>query len=328
LRALTVGASAALMAEHRREPLDLIIPHEVELAARVARDLPGVPRLLTVHSPFVDENRLNNWKYTSELGRRLSYPATWAYAWRAERAGLRAVRFVHTLSEFTWSLLRARHPGPCRRILWRRVPGTFDDGRFRPPDDRQALRRRLGWSSDQRVMFTVRRLIPRNGVDRILTAAARLAAREDVAFVIGGRGPLFDPLRARVAREGLGSRVRLVGAVPEAELVAHYQAADAFLLPTRDLECFGLPVIEAMACGTTPLVMPEGGPAEVCRPFPDCIAAENSDEAFVELVERYLSGRISVRGEALAAHARERYSEEAVRPAILDLVQHVVGSQA
>ena len=82
--------------------------------------------------------------------------------------------------------------------------------------------------------------------------------------------------------------MRFLGFVPEEQLAAYYQGADAFLLPTRDLECFGLPVIEAMACGCTPLVTPIGGPAEVCaQNHPDLVSQENTSGSFTDLVRRF-----------------------------------------
>src|SRR5207249_11011217 len=53
----------------------------------------------------------------------------------------------------------------------------------------------------------------------------------------------------RVAELGLAERVVLAGYVPEADLVLLYNLAEAFVFPSR-YEGFGLPPVEAMACGT------------------------------------------------------------------------------
>lgn len=323
VRGFSDGAVAALRDLDRASAFDAILVHDVWLAHALRGGFPDRPLLLTIHSPVVDENRLNNWKYAKSAKRRLTYPLTWAAAWTSERLGLRAASAAHTLSAYTWSLLRGRHRVVCDRVPWERIPGTYDDRRFVPAEDRDAVRRRLGVEPGRKLLLTVRRLVPRNGVDRILAAAERLGPRDDVLFAIGGAGELRDELDARAAERSLGDRVRFLGLVPEADLAAWYQAADAFLMPTRDLECFGLPTIEAMACGTTPLVMPDGGPAEVCRPFPGTMAKANSTDAFVALVERWIEGGIELDRGELARHARETYAEEAVRPAILDRVERV-----
>jgi len=323
IRAIAAAAVREMVKIDRSEPIDLVLTHDAYLAPRIRQAFPRIPQLLTIHSPFVDENRLTNWKYTREMRRRLTYPGTWAIAWLTERQGLRAASAAHTLSEYTWNLLRNRHAAVCARTPWQRIPGTFDQRRFVPAKSRRQVREQLGLPADRRILLTVRRLVPRNGVDRILAAASRLRSNENVTFLIGGAGKLLDALRRRVEVESLQATVKFLGLVPEADLPGYYQASDAFVLPTRDLECFGLPVIEAMACGCTPLVMPDGGPAEVCRPFPECVAAANTTEAFVDLVASYLSGGIPVAGEKVSSYAHGEFSEEAIQPAILDVADRL-----
>jgi glycosyltransferase involved in cell wall biosynthesis len=80
----------------------------------------------------------------------------------------------------------------------------------------------------------------------------------------------------------VGDRVRLIGFVSAEELPTWYQAAHALLLPTRAIKCFGLPVIEAKACGCIPLIVPEVVPPELVRD-PRFVASANSDSAFADL---------------------------------------------
>jgi len=316
---------AAVMADaHARGEVDVVLPHSSILAVHLRRRLPDLPLLQTIHSPAVEEHYLTNWKYARGLRTRLRYPLTRALLRRFDREALRSVDAAHTLSDYTWSLLGARFPDVCRAASWTRIPGTFDPRQFVPPADRSEVRRGLGIAEDETVLFTVRRLVPRNGVDRILTCARALRPRlKRTRFLIGGTGELSEELEARIRSDGLGDLVEMLGFVTDEQLVRYYQAADVFLLPTRELECFGLPVIEAMGCGCPPLVMPHGGPSEICRDFPAHIAAANTDEAFTDLVGRFLSGEIPRRIEGADRWARERYAEEAVRPAVLDLVERV-----
>ncbi|OGL12223.1 MAG: hypothetical protein A3I14_01835 [Candidatus Rokubacteria bacterium RIFCSPLOWO2_02_FULL_73_56] len=82
----------------------------------------------------------------------------------------------------------------------------------------------------------------------LLEALARL----DPALHLVVAGTLIEgrtDFRARVARLGLGGRVRTLGYVPDADLPALYRGAAAFVYPSL-YEGFGLPVLEAMACGT------------------------------------------------------------------------------
>jgi len=217
--------------------------------------------------------------------------------------------------------MRAGFPSACRNVSWTKIPGTFDHEMFAPPEDRERVRAELGIGAEETILLTVRRLVPRNGVDRILTCAKTLRSQLGrTRFLIGGTGELSDELKQGIHSAGLGDLVQMLGFVTDEQLVKYYQAADVFVLPTRELECFGLPVIEALACGCPPLVMPHGGPAEVCREFPAYIARANTDEAFTELVRRFLAGEIPRRIDGAERWARERYAEDVIRPAVLDLV--------
>jgi glycosyltransferase involved in cell wall biosynthesis len=78
------------------------------------------------------------------------------------------------------------------------------------------------------------------------------------SLVLAGKETWFSPqVRAEVRRCGLEGRVLLTGFVPEKDLVSLYNAADLFVFPSF-YEGFGLPVLEAMACGR-PVVCSTGG---------------------------------------------------------------------
>jgi glycosyltransferase involved in cell wall biosynthesis len=102
------------------------------------------------------------------------------------------------------------------------------------------------------------------GLDELLRAVAIVRENvPDVLLLIGGSGGLRRGLEAQAAGLGLGGHVRFLGFVPEARLAAHYQAADFFVLPTRELEGFGLVTVEALACGTPVLGTPVGATPEI-----------------------------------------------------------------
>ena len=78
-----------------------------------------------------------------------------------------------------------------------------------------------------------------------------------------------------------------------------------------------------MACGCPSLVMPEGGPAEVCRGHPLWVADANSDGAFTQLVHGFLSAPDEHRQRAagIAEEATRLYSNEAIRPQVVKLAE-------
>ncbi len=125
------------------------------------------------------------------------------------------------------------------------------DETFRPVTDPAALaavRERYGLP--ERVILYLGTLEPRKGLDTLVAAFARLAADLPHHLVIAGkRGWYTEPLFRQVRALGLERRVHFPGYVAAGDQAALYSLADLFVLPSR-YEGFGLPVLEAMACGT------------------------------------------------------------------------------
>jgi len=320
-----LGALAGLLAElEQEEPFDLAIAADVLAVEAIRRALPEIPLLADWHSPLREEGRVNHWLAAPPGLARLLYPIRDLAFRRIEGRAVRKVDHAVTESRYTRDLLLAHYPKAFSRVKWTLIPGMVDTRRFRRRADRGTLKRRLGWPEDRPVLFTLRRLVYRMGIDRILLAAR--AARDQglkAYFPIGGTGPLQDGLRRSIAAQGLGKSVELLGFVPEENLADMYGAADAFLLPTRHLEGFGLIVIESLASGTPVLASRTGAPVEILSPMPEMLSGENTDESFVDLVLSWLRGAFRRDEAELVRYVEESYSFSAVGPRLLDLVEDV-----
>lgn len=123
------------------------------------------------------------------------------------------------------------------------------------PGDREAAQRATGMSGDPCVLWTGR-LDTNKDPFTMLAAFERAAPSLPNArlWCCFGKAPLLDDVRARIESSAvLRERVTLVGTRPHAEMEQRYRAADFFVQTShREAGCFSL--IEALACGTTPLV--------------------------------------------------------------------------
>ena len=238
-----------------------------------------------------------------------------------ERVVMNRCARVVVLSQFMWQRALAVHRIPENKL--RMVAGAADPDRFRPPEDPLAVREQLKLPLSRVVLFTVRNLVPRMGLESLLQAIATLGEEgRDLLLVIGGEGPLRPALEQLIRELGLTDRARLVGFIAEDALSRYYQAADLVLMPTHQLEGFGLVTVEALACGTPVLGTPVGAITEVlARVDPGLLTDGTDGAALATAIRRILrrfrdqpgeQERLSVKGRALVEqdYTWDRHSEQ------------------
>ncbi len=106
--------------------------------------------------------------------------------------------------------------------------------------------------NDPRIILYVGRMDPYKNVVGLVDSFARLLRTGDVRArlrIIGPRDARYPQVEERIAAHQIESHIDWPGYVSGDELLAAYQQADVFVLPSY-YEGFGLPVLEAMACGT------------------------------------------------------------------------------
>lgn len=180
---------------------------------------------------------------------------------------LRAASFVIANSANTQGLL-IDDWGVSRERIRLFHPGV-DTGRFAPAPANRSVRAALGWG-DRLVVLTVGRLQLRKGHDRMIEAIGAIRTRNpQVLYAIAGDGEERGALAEQVERAGLGEHVQFLGAVDDERLVQCYQQCDLFVLPNRsvgrDIEGFGMVLLEAQACGKPVIAGASGGTGETMQ---------------------------------------------------------------
>ncbi len=194
--------------------------------------------IVTVHDLWLDRYPQYS---TKLLGQRASFYRTKRTAWRARR--------VITVSDYSARDIESLYGLPRNRITV--IPNAVSDD-FRPvqdPDAPAQIRRRFGLSADRFILF-VGGADPRKNHRTLLRAYAQRADRlRDCCLLLVGDvlhrfGDMLDTARGL----GLEAHVTCPGRLPLADLRLLYSQAAVFVFPSI-YEGFGMPVLEAMACG-------------------------------------------------------------------------------
>ncbi len=180
--------------------------------------------------------------------------------WLARRVDTVIAVSHYSASEFArWSKV------PIERIFI--LPNCVDLDTFRPQTRDAALLERYGLKA-HKVILTVGRMALQErykGFDEMIELMPCLLKRfPDVKYLIVGEGDGRPKLEAHAASLGVANQVIFAGQIPESEKVAHYNLADAFVLPSTG-EGFGIVLIEAAACGVPVIGSKTGGSREALR---------------------------------------------------------------
>lgn len=198
--------------------------------------LRSAPTVLTVHDLI--------FRHLPEHHKPLN---RWYLNWALPLYCRRATHII-AISECTRRDLIAAYGVPAQKVT---VIHEAADPRFRPqPAGRiRVVQRRYGLP--KRYLLFVGTIEPRKNLSRLLRAFERLwrEGLSDALVVVGRRGWLYDDFFARLERSSARDAVILPGFVPDEDLPAVYGGAQALVFPSL-YEGFGLPILEAMACGT------------------------------------------------------------------------------
>jgi glycosyltransferase involved in cell wall biosynthesis len=228
-------------------------------------------------------------------------------AWQLkEAAAVRWADRIVTVSEASRRAIQQWLGRPDRRI---RVITEGPDPIFGPRAagaEADAILRRHRLRPGEPYLLYVGGLSPHKNLPRLVEAFAR-SAGDDVRLVLTGDvhdvfHTCVPAIRAAIDRHDLGDRVVLTGFVPDEDLVFLYGRAFALVQPSL-LEGFGLPAVEAMACGTPVISSRAGSLPEVIGEAG--VYFDATDVGSIAVAIRELLSQPD-RRDQLASHALER----------------------
>ncbi|MEX3618264.1 glycosyltransferase family 4 protein [Paenibacillus glucanolyticus] len=297
---------------------DVFNPHFAFYTTMVTRRVipPHVPIVTHFHGPWALETEVQQTKTAASTIKDTKF---WLKKQVEQLTYRRSDAFI-VLSEYFRDILTETYGVDERKIHI--IPGAVDHNRFRPHPHRDELRLQLGISPYQPLLFCIRRLVRRMGIDRLIHAMADVVQEfPEVRLFIGGDGPMRAEYEALIVRLGLSSNVRLLGRISNEELVQYYQAADISVVPTLTLEGFGLITVESLACGTPVLGTPYGGTKEILHPISEeLMFKDGTSESISEKIkdvlhqESFLPSR-----EACREHVLSRYTWSRVAEAVTEV---------
>jgi glycosyltransferase involved in cell wall biosynthesis len=308
------GARKTLIGLLGSEKPDLVASHFALYTVPILDKLSVRPFVMHFHGPWAMETRDEGAAYLSTIAKRT-----------LERAVYRRANRVVVLSKAFGDLLSLTYG--INQDSIRVVPGAINLHNFRYNSSRTEARELLGWPTNRPILLTVRRLVHRMGLHKLLDAMPRILEREpDVLLCIGGTGPMRPLLEEKALRINLGKNVHFLGFIDEERLPVAYRAANISVIPSIALEGFGLVAAESLAAGTPVMVTPVGGLPEVVRALSsDLIFETGSPVDIADGLVAALSGKTRLPTEsACREYANSNFSLDLMSSRIVSIYQELL----
>jgi glycosyltransferase involved in cell wall biosynthesis len=208
------------------------------------------------------------------------------------------------------------------------VPGGVSSA-FTPADDQRVTAVRSTYDLPLPYILAVGVIEPRKNLPRLIDAFTRFKVRTGAPHelvIAGGRGWLSEETYRRAAQSTFEPDIRFTGYVPDDDLRALYTGAEVFVYPSL-YEGFGLPVLEAMACGAPVICSNTSSLPEVASGAAELVGPEDPDEIATALETVTSNGelRSSLRARGTARAAE--YTWERAARQLLDVYAHAAGDR-
>ena len=254
---------------------DMIYAHFPYSVRAIRRRFPEAVFVLNIHSPLLEEGVANR-------GIRVA-PVLLPLQYYYELAAVRACAHIVVYSEYLRDLLGRKYGKLAGDKITIHHNGIVV---VHPaPDELERVRDSYGLR-DRRVFVCSRRHVRRTGVLELVEALVG-GPPSDARFVFTGSGYLFETLKKKARGR---PDILFTGRLEDREVHALYEIAEASIVPTRDLECFGLSTVESLFHGTPVVVSDRGANPEVVAKLGGGIVVPFGVEPFKRALRELLEG--------------------------------------
>ena len=242
----TIASIINLIKECRKIDAQIIHAHWVlpnGFAAAIASKLLGIPFIISLHGSDI---------FTASKNFLFRAVAKWTFQQSS---------YVTACSQELCD--RAKQIN--KNIKIEVIPWGANPENFKPIENRNQVREKYGWSTEELIISTLGRMVHKKGFSQLIDIIPALTScQQKFRVVIGGSGPLEDELKEKAARMNLSEFVSFPGRIPWDEVPKYLAASDIFVLPSQRDEAGnldGLPTVllEAMACSLPCVASDVGG---------------------------------------------------------------------
>ncbi|HET8783887.1 MAG TPA: glycosyltransferase family 1 protein [Pyrinomonadaceae bacterium] len=245
--------------------------------------------------------------------------------WRLPLMARRAARIITPTEAIKTEVCNHLSVGLEKVVVTREAPrGLF---RRLEPAQTVELQKRLGIEKD--FILFVGTVEPRKNLERLVQAFEQIVRSTSLTpqlVIAGGEGWLMDDFAAGIAKRGLAGRVLLTGYLHDAELCALYSACSVFVYPSL-YEGFGLPLVEAMACGAPVITSDIPSIRETVEDSARLVDPLNVDELARAIVELLSNDEVRRHFSDSGSERVKAFSWERTAERTLQVYREVIGPQ-
>ncbi len=268
------------------------------------------PFILTQHNTFIEYNGIwDNIERLNDLA--------------VGKQTLKAAKKIIAISGATKNYVLSLGADPEKvEVIYNGV----DLDRFKPiVNARAQVRKKLGIPDDAVVAATVRRLVYKNGIDTLLESAKiTIQNNRKLIYLIIGKGPDLNDVKAKTAQLGIEKNFVLAGFVSDEDLPSYYNAADFFILPSKSGEGLPLVALEAMACGLPLVATNVGGIREVTVDGYGRIVPPNNPQALAEAALDFANTKLDRLREPLRLIMMKKHSWDSNVERLMKVYEEII----